>query len=270
MSLNRCPNCDYDSLLEEDDVCPSCGAAVRPASERTVWIVILVVALLVIAGGIYAASASSPHRVPSPATVVAPPDRERTIADMVDQVGPGVVLIEVAGNSSQGSGWVWQKGLIITCAHVVGNARTVVVRTEKGTQNTGTVVGTDEAYDVAVIRLQSGSDIPVLSVGDSAAVRQGDEVLAFGSPLGLDNSVTEGIISAIRTEVPVETMTLPNAFQVSAAIAPGSSGGPLIDRRDGAVIGMNAAGIRPDQATNIGFAVPVADVVRAARRILGQ
>jgi serine protease Do len=269
MSMNRCTHCDYDSLLEEDDVCPSCGAPVRPASERTVWVIIAVVALLVVGGGFWAVSGSSPRQVSSP-RVAAPPARPLSIADLVEEVGPGVVLIEVPGQSSQGSGWMWEQGLIITCAHVVGNATSVVIRADGGAQFTGTVVGTDAAYDVAVIRLHGGAGIRVLPVGDSEGTRQGDEVLAFGSPLGLDNSVTEGIISAIRSDVPVESMVLPSAFQVSAPIAPGSSGGPLIDRRNGAVIGMNAAGVRPDQAHNIGFAVPAEDVVRAARHIVGR
>lgn len=271
MSMNRCSHCDYDSLLEEDDHCPSCGAPVRPTSERTVWLVILVVALLVMGAGIYAVSASSPRPAAAPAPkAAAPPNRNLSIADLVEQVGPGVVLVGVPGQSSQGSGWVWEKGLVVTCAHVVGNSKAVVIRADGGAQFSGTVVGTDQTYDVAVIRVQGGSNLRVLAVGDSAAVRQGDEILAFGSPLGLDNSVTEGIISAIRTEVPVESMVLPNAFQVSAAIAPGSSGGPLLDRRNGSVLGMNAAGVSPDKANNIGFAVPARDVVAAVRRILGR
>lgn len=156
----------------------------------------------------------------------------------------------------QGSGFIIDStGIILTNAHVVSGADTVSVTLKDGRTFKGEVRGIDEPSDLAVVRIP-GQSLPVAPLGNSTEVRVGDWAIAVGNPLGLDNTVTLGIISTIdrsSAQVGIPDKRL-DFIQTDAAINPGNSGGPLLNDR-GEVIGINTA-IRAE-AQGIGFAIPI-------------
>jgi len=156
-----------------------------------------------------------------------------------------------------GSGVIIDRsGEILTNAHVVNQADKVTVLLKDGRTFEGKVQGADEVTDLAVVKINAGGDLPVAPLGDSSAVQVGDWAIAVGNPLGLDNTVTLGIVSTLkRTSADVGIPDKRVEFiQTDAAINPGNSGGPLLNER-GEVIGINTA-IRAD-AMGIGFAIPI-------------
>ncbi|HEX6548781.1 MAG TPA: trypsin-like peptidase domain-containing protein [Candidatus Dormibacteraeota bacterium] len=181
---------------------------------------------------------------------------------VVDAVLPSVVEIDV-GNDL-GSGVVLDSsGDIVTNAHVVEGARTITVKSSSGQTYSATVVGTYPSNDLAVIKVSSGSGDGVSGLkpatfGDSSQVHVGDIALAVGSPLGLLDSVTEGIVSGVgRSQDEGNGVTLTDLIQTTAAINPGNSGGALVDI-SGHVIGiptLGATGGRGGAVTGIGFAI---------------
>jgi S1-C subfamily serine protease len=156
----------------------------------------------------------------------------------------------------QGSGFIIDStGIILTNAHVVSGADTVSVTLKDGRTFKGEVKGIDEPSDLAVVKIP-GQKLPVAPLGNSTQVRVGDWAIAVGNPLGLDNTVTLGIISTIdrsSAQVGIPDKRL-DFIQTDAAINPGNSGGPLLNDR-GEVIGINTA-IRAE-AQGIGFAIPI-------------
>lgn len=156
-----------------------------------------------------------------------------------------------------GSGVIIDRsGEILTNAHVVNEADKVTVLLKDGRTFEGKVQGVDEVTDLAVIKINAGGDVPVAPLGNSSGVQVGDWAIAVGNPLGLDNTVTLGIISTLKRssrEVGIPDKRL-DFIQTDAAINPGNSGGPLLNER-GEVIGINTA-IRAG-ATGIGFAIPI-------------
>ncbi len=202
------------------------------------------------------------------------------VADAVERVGPAVVRInssrtvrdrrQLRGSSpfqqrGEGSGFiVTDDGLVFTNAHVVQGADRVEVVLQDGRSFPGEVLGADSLTDVAVVRIEA-NQLPVATLGDSRLLVPGEWAIAIGNPLGLDSTVTVGIISAVgRSAADVGIPTQRAEFiQTDAAINPGNSGGPLLNER-GQVIGMNTAIIRG--ANGIGFAVPI----RTAQRIANQ
>ncbi len=156
-----------------------------------------------------------------------------------------------------GSGFIINKsGLVLTNAHVVDKADKVTVHLKDGRTLEGKVQGADEVTDLALVKINAGGDLPVAPLGSSANVQVGDWAIAVGNPLGLDNTVTLGIISTLRrssVQVGIANKRL-DFIQTDAAINPGNSGGPLLNAQ-GEVIGINTA-IRGD-ATGIGFAIPI-------------
>jgi S1-C subfamily serine protease len=158
----------------------------------------------------------------------------------------------------QGSGFITDRsGVILTNAHVVSEADKVTVTLKDGREFQGTVMGTDEVTDLAVVKIQpAGEELPVAILGDSSTVQVGDWAIAVGNPIGLNNTVTLGIISTLQRSAAQAGITDKRIdfLQTDAAINPGNSGGPLLNDR-GEVIGINTA-IRAD-ATGIGFAIPI-------------
>lgn len=159
--------------------------------------------------------------------------------------------------TGEGSGFIIDsKGVVMTNAHVVRGADEVIVSLADGTDYKATDVRSDEFADVAVVRIKPDKALPTIPLGDDAQVEIGDWVLAFGSPFGLDSTVTQGIISAKSRGL----KNLPSRqefLQTDAAINPGNSGGPLVNMR-GEVIGINTAiETRSGGYDGIGFAVPV-------------
>ncbi|MGD1856206.1 MAG: HhoA/HhoB/HtrA family serine endopeptidase [Leptolyngbyaceae cyanobacterium] len=160
--------------------------------------------------------------------------------------------------SGQGSGFIVDSnGYILTNAHVINQADRVTVTLKDGRHFNGIVEGADELTDLAVVKIDTDSkDLPVASLGNSDKVAVGDWAIAVGNPLGLDNTVTLGIVSTLKRSS--ATVGIPDKridfIQTDAAINPGNSGGPLLNSQ-GDVIGINTA-IRAD-ATGIGFAIPI-------------
>jgi putative serine protease PepD len=194
-----------------------------------------------------------------------------TLTQLYKDTAPGVVDITVTTgstdpsraqggqSSAEGSGFVIDtKGDIVTNAHVVDGATSIKVRFQNGTTAKATLVGTDDSTDVAVIKVSTdASQLHPLSWGTSKTVQVGESVAAIGSPFGLPESMSAGIISAVnRTITAPNNYSISGAIQTDAAINHGNSGGPLLDL-SGQVIGINAQ-IESDSGGNdgVGFAIP--------------
>jgi S1-C subfamily serine protease len=158
-----------------------------------------------------------------------------------------------------GSGFVYDdNGHIVTNNHVIAGATDITVLLANGISLPAQVVGTDNYYDLAVLRVDvpPGTLTP-LELGDSSALQVGQSVIAIGNPFGLDRTLTTGVISALERRIDTEGSVIGQAIQTDAAINPGNSGGPLLDLR-GRVVGINTAINSPSGGSvGIGFAVPV-------------
>jgi len=153
-------------------------------------------------------------------------------------------------------------GYILTNNHVIENAQDIVVRLSDARKFTAKLVGSDPKTDLAVLKVEAATPLPVAELGDSDALRVGQWAIAIGNPFGLDRTVTVGIISATaRTRVGVTTYE--NFIQTDASINPGNSGGPLLNL-DGRVIGVNTAIVASGQG--IGFSIPI----NMAREVMRQ
>jgi S1-C subfamily serine protease len=175
-----------------------------------------------------------------------------------------------------GSGVVYDgRGDIVTNAHVVGDATEFRVTWFDGTVTDATLVGKDASNDLAVVRVAKGNGAAsTASFGNSSALETGDIALAIGSPLGLDSTVTEGIVSATQRDVAENSSTTLHVLQTSAPINPGNSGGALVDV-DGRLIGIPTLSARDpnygvSQAAGIGFAIPSNTVKAVADRLIAD
>lgn len=232
----------------------------------------------------------------SPPTPAPSLEKSSFIAKAAETVGPAVVRLDAAQIVSQqeqqrfyrrffkgespdpgqreipqgtGSGFIFSSdGLVLTNAHVVEDADAVEVTLKDGRSFQGKVVGSDPITDVAVIKIPA-KDLPTVSLGTSEDVIPGDWAIAIGNPLGLDNTVTVGIISATgrsssQVGIPDKRVSF---IQTDAAINPGNSGGPLLNAQ-GEVIGVNTA-IRAN-AQGLGFAIPIEIAARIANELITQ
>jgi putative serine protease PepD len=197
-------------------------------------------------------------------------DLQQQFVRVVGSVSPEVV--EVQTPIGLGSGVVFDdRGDIVTNAHVVGNDHRFTVRLAGGERHPATLVGSDPAHDLAVVRLARARPAPA-TFADSD-LRVGDFVLAIGNPLGLRSSVTQGIVSSLgRTVAEGNGVTLSPIIQTSAAINPGNSGGALADLA-GRVVGIpTLAALEPEfanaPAAGIGFAIPSSTVEQVAARLI--
>jgi putative serine protease PepD len=198
-------------------------------------------------------------------------------------VTPSVVSISVktAAGGGTGSGSIYRStsslSYIITNNHVVESAATsgtIKVEFADGSEIAATIVGRDRMYDIAVLQVRKGN-LPPIALGDSSKVSVGEEVLAIGSPLGLANTVTQGIISALNRPVTAGTLdstSYVNAIQTDAAINPGNSGGALVDAQ-GRIIGVNSAiatltsgGV--SGSIGLGFSIPINEAKRVVDEII--
>jgi putative serine protease PepD len=183
----------------------------------------------------------------------------------------GVVEITVrsTGSSAEGSGFVYDSsGHIVTNQHVVNGGESISVKFWNGKTYSATLVGSDTSTDLAVIKVNAPvSQLFPLTLGSSSKAAVGDPVVAIGSPFGLEETVTAGIVSALHRSIDSQSQfAIPDSIQTDAAINHGNSGGPLLNAQ-GQVIGVNAQ-IRSDSGDNagVGFAIP-SDTVRS---IAGQ
>ena len=169
-------------------------------------------------------------------------------------------------SASQGSGFIIDsEGYVLTNAHVIAGMKRIAVILKDGGEYEAEVVGRDEHTDIALLKIDAGETLPTVSIGDSDDVKVGQWVAAVGSPYGLDQSLTAGIISALRRRLPSDRYV--PFIQTDAAVNPGSSGGPLMDL-NGNVVGINSQIVSPVQA-NVGysFAIPINVAMDIQRRL---
>jgi putative serine protease PepD len=174
---------------------------------------------------------------------------------------------------AQGSGWVYDSdGHIVTNAHVADGATSIKVRFWDGKTYSATVTGIDKSTDLAVIKVDApSSELYPLTVGDSKQLQVGDGVVAIGSPFGLEETVTSGIVSALHRAIQgVTNFTINDSIQTDAAINHGNSGGPLLNT-EGQVVGVNAQ-IKSDSGGNegVGFSIPSATVKTVASQLIAN
>lgn len=178
-------------------------------------------------------------------------------------------LVQVRTAQGSGSGFViGDANHVLTNHHVIDGSSTVTLVLPDGRRVSGTVLGSDERSDIAVIEV-AGLGLPVTRIGSSAGLRIGEQVIAVGSPLGLNGTVTSGIVSALERTSPRSSQPL---IQTDASINPGNSGGPLVDL-DGQVVGVNTSIATLGYGSGnigIGFAVPIDDAARIAERIISD
>ncbi len=258
-----------------------------------VWIVALAVACLVAGIGVGAMLSGRPTVAQNePQVSRAPEALSASFAEIARRVEPAVVNIEtmtaapeVAEGDSEdkedptsnnplldmfrrqqrrptrgvGSGFiVSSEGYILTNEHVVGGSSKIIVGLQSGEEYRGRVVGIDEETDVAVVKIDAPRALPTVTLGDSDGAQVGDWVLAIGSPFGLDQTVTAGIISKKERETPYFT-NFQRFLQTDAAINRGNSGGPLVNMR-GEVIGINSQiATSTGDYNGIGFALPATE-----------
>ncbi|MBA3311059.1 MAG: trypsin-like peptidase domain-containing protein [Nocardioidaceae bacterium] len=271
---------------------------------RTPWVPVAILALLLgLGGGVGGAllvDQATPREVveqttnprpldptPGPTTIttsgpVAGGPGASPVIGVAGKVLPSVVSIEVRGSGSgvSGSGFVYdERGRIVTNNHVIEPAvegGEITVALPDGRDMSAEIIGRSPSYDIAVIQLATIPELVPATLGTSRTVQVGQTVVAIGSPLGLNATVTSGIISATQRPVTAggtgETSYI-NALQTDAAINPGNSGGPLVDL-DARVIGVNSAiatvGAGTNQAGNIGvgFSIPIDQVVQTVDQII--
>ncbi len=281
------------------------------------WLAVGAAAVILVLGGglvggvtVHALEGNSPVE----STVVSDPVSSKggSLATMISQVQPSVVSLKVQPDGSQsgdeGSGVIIRSdGMILTNNHVVSSVAdgsgSITVAFSDGRQTSAKVVGTDPSGDLAVVKASGRSDLKPATLGDSSKLRVGDGVVAIGSPLGLEGSVTQGIVSAMNRSYTVageqqqqpqqqnpfpfgqgqqqeqqqqgggQSITIPNAIQTDAAINPGNSGGPLLNM-SGQVIGINSAIRAADNSSGqggnigIGFAIPISTAKSSADQLI--
>jgi putative serine protease PepD len=308
---------EYDAYDVADSYGPSYGSTYPPPGSTTplptrperasrgrlpgwLWPVVCAVALVLgVVGGVLGGAAYNDWQrsqdegqvstgLSGAGTVsTAPLPRNHSVAAVARQLLPSTiqVLAEYGGNKdgATGSGFVLDRaGHYITNNHVVASAVAdhgpIEIVDQHGNKYPATVVGRSPTYDLAVLYVKNGPHLPPASLGSASALQVGDEVVAFGSPLGLSSTVTAGIVSALNRPVTTgdsgSDSSFINAVQTDAAINPGNSGGPLVDLA-GQVVGVNSAiattgSSGTGQAGNIGvgFAIPIDQVKVTADQIL--
>ncbi len=261
------------------DPLPAAPTTRRPGRFVRVTAAALAAGVLAVSSGVAGGYLSNQFDGGNPATAraatsAAPASNPGSLAAVAAKVQPSVVSINTG--SAEGSGVVLTAdGYVLTNNHVVATARGSTVRLtfSDGRTATATIVGTDAANDLAVVKAAGVSGLTAATFAPSADVQVGDTVLAIGSPLGLDGTVTAGIVSAVHRDLSSDRQsTISDAIQTDAAINPGNSGGPLVDTA-GRVIGINTAIATDGQSDGnigVGFAIPSDTATKVADQIMAS
>jgi S1-C subfamily serine protease len=214
-------------------------------------------------------------------------EAERANIELFERVSPSVVQVaarsaasnplaedeggEGGAGAASGTGFVWDNaGHVVTNNHVVQNGSDVAVRFASGEVAKTELIGVAPNYDLAVLRIKNARRLPPpVALGSSSEIKVGQSAFAIGNPFGLDQSLTSGIISALKRRLPTSSgREITNVIQTDTAINPGNSGGPLLDSA-GRLIGVNTAIISPSgSSAGIGFAVPVDIVNRVVPELI--
>lgn len=267
----------------------------RFLKQPTLYLAVLIIGSSAGCSNLRDREATQPQPSPAATNTLLPPNNLNFIADVVREVGPAVVRINASrtvdvpgafGNPliehffgseffppeqrvqrGTGSGFIISEdGRILTNAHVVEGADEVTVVLKDGRRFEGEVVGADPVTDVAVVKI-AATELPTVELGNSDNLVPGQWAIAIGNPLGLNNTVTQGIISATGrsgSDIGVRDKRL-DFIQTDAAINPGNSGGPLLNAQ-GEVIGVNTAII--GGAQGLGFAIPIETAQRVANQLI--
>ena len=263
--------------------------AARPARKGTAFLVALALGAGALAGvggaaAFGALTDESPSTTPSTNLVEDDSSAQQTSATaldsveaVADQVLPSVVSISFGAGGGSGV-IISSDGQILTNNHVVEAAQggQIVVTFHDGSTATADVVGTDPTTDLAVIQAQAVSDLKAADLGSSADLEVGEQVVAIGSPLGLDGTVTTGIVSAVNRPVTAggqqgaDSLTVFDAIQTDAPINPGNSGGALVNMA-GQVVGINSAIASTNASSGsigLGFAIPIDQATPIAQELI--
>lgn len=281
-------------------------AVADPASRRrrgTAWLIAATMVVAIgggVVGGWAAGRTSSTNAIAdssltqqstSPVVSDSLPVTAGSVEAVAAKLLPSVVSILSISSSSEGEGSgivLSSDGLILTNNHVIAGASDLTVKFNDGTTKSAKVIGADSTDDLAVIKVDGVSGLTVATLGSSANIKVGQQVVAVGSPLGLSATVTSGIVSALnrpvrtaaeetRSQSPATSTqdTVLNAIQTDAAINPGNSGGALVDM-NGNVIGINSAIASLSSSSSssqsgsigVGFAIPIDQAHRIAQEII--
>jgi putative serine protease PepD len=266
------------------------GERQQPGRSRPTWWLWGLVGAVVVAGvggGLIGAAVASPSSPSAPSSSgTGGSAASCAVTPVADKVLPSVVTISAKGAAGAGTGSgevIKSDGYILTNNHVISVAAdggTVEVLFADGTSEPASIVGRDALTDLAVLKAQLPSGVPVIATGSSESLQVGEPVIALGAPLGLSGTVTSGIVSALdRTvEVPGEddkSALLVAAVQTDAAINPGNSGGALVNCAD-QLVGIPSAGATVPTSSGessggsigLGFAIPVDSAVTVADEII--
>ncbi len=273
-----CSGCGYKNQ-RDSKFCGSCGQSMLKKS-RTGWMLLIALACICVLGGVgyafnqiakqeiqetstLAQTDVKEESIPQPIRVIErkvveqsenkPKEKEKT--ELIQETLPRVFTILT--NDSLGSGFLYAKGgLIVTNAHVVTGYTDVTVRNSEGKDAPGKVIGISDKYDVALIRSATYKDISPLET-EVSKMKVGTEVIALGSPTGLENTASVGYLTGTDRDF-FDEFIYEKAYQVDVQIENGSSGGPLIDAKTGKVIGINSLLLKKNR--RIGFSIPLYSV----------
>ncbi|HLG28004.1 MAG TPA: trypsin-like peptidase domain-containing protein [Paenisporosarcina sp.] len=269
---------------EDAKFCSNCGLQVKQTrmsskKKKTLLIVAIVMSILALVGigfGIFSAldepvKIAQTEEIEQPITSVkteteeTPKEetktpKEETQPDSKEKEKTQIIkesqsrVFTIFTETGLGSGFLFEeKGTVVTNAHVVAGFTEVVVRNVNGQQTTGRVIGISDEYDVALIQVDDyAGEVPLEMEINETEI--GSEVIALGSPQGLENSASIGYLTGLDRSFESD-FQYENVYQVDAQISPGSSGGPLLDAKTGKVIGINSALLTADQS--IGFSIPL-------------
>jgi putative serine protease PepD len=264
----------------------------RKARKGTAVLVGAAVLAAVVGGG---AGAWITTSVASPSTVVSSVSNSTTGTTASNTTASGTiasvaagglpVVVQISNSQGLGSGVVISSdGLVLTNNHVVAGGGSFTVTFNDGSKHSASVVGTDPAHDLAVVKVQGVSGLKTAVFGDSSQVKIGDQVVAIGSPEGLQGTVTSGVVSALNRTISAggnnqspysrsgssAATTYQGMIQTDAPINPGNSGGALFNAQ-GQVIGINSAIYSPtDGSIGIGFAIPSNTAKSVAQQLVAN
>jgi putative serine protease PepD len=244
----------------------------RRGPLRTVLVIVAAIGLLLTGAGLNRlasqreATSTTGGGIPAAAPAAPLPAGEEPVAAVARTLGPSVVQLEVG--DGLGSGVIYDKnGYILTAAHVTSGNQAVTVRLSDGTALRGRVVGSDQGNDIAVVKVDRGGLRPA-NLALKSDLQVGQMAVAIGSPFGLQQTVTQGVVSAKDRSLSTPDGQVLDVIQTDAPINPGNSGGALADRQ-GRVIGINDS-IRSESGGNegVGFAIPIDTAAASAAHIV--
>ena len=275
-----CPKCGTETT-ERSRYCSGCGHHMKKSTSKLVMFMVGLMTLLVAAIGIFivillmqpeapkeevaskektveqAKVVTESKRTPEPVVkekLVEPP---KDVSEVINLSQPKVFTIFT--ESGQGSGFlINQNGDVLTNAHVVEGSLNPIIKTIEGNELQGTLIGYSNTTDIALIRVPDLANQEPLSL-ETTPAEIGDEVIALGSPQGFENTATLGNISGVDRTFVIEPFQYDGIYQTSAAISPGSSGGPLVSKSTGKVLAINSA--RHTTEVNIGFSIPIYQII---------